>query len=325
MTGGALKDRPTRWGNPWPRRALVICIPAGVCASGCDRDAGDSGVETVNVTPATAPSAATTRSFATPFVGHVAARETLGPVVVAQVSYTIDAKRIRREKTDHRDVVTEHVARTSPRSGVIIDLMRGRAILYSTYLDHRVAVELTLDEFDRHVQAVREPRIKREPYGTAFLSLRGQTVRATNEPGSTRIDGVPCDVLRLEAPQAVYEVHHAPAMFVDRALIERVEPGIPQQVTGFPLRVQPMTMTTVPTTAPTSPGPVRIGQVVDAGRRATTRAANALNAKLDAIAVDLTTPDPGAFEVPEGFERCKDLADFIRRTGGEGGGGIDFD
>ena len=301
--------------NPWPRRALVVCLPAAVCASGCDREG--SGVA-VTGTPATNPAPTTARSFASPFVGHVTARETLGPVVVSQVSYTIDAKRIRREKTDHRDVVTEHVARTPPRSGVIVDLTRNRAILYSTYLDRRVAVELALAEYDQHMQTVREARASGDGFGSAFLPLQGRAdLRTSKAAAASSIDGVPCDVLRIESAATVLDVHHAPGMVVDRGLLERVEPGIPSQVIGFPLRVYPLHAAAATQRAS---GPSRVEQLAAKALRATTRAASAVTVKLDAVAIDVTIPDAGAFKIPDGFERCKDLPEFIRRSEPSRGG-----
>ena len=305
--------------NPWSRRALVICLPAAVCVVGCDRDGSQVAV-TGN--PATTSSPTTTRAFASPFLGHITARETLGPVVVSQVSYTIDARRIRREKTDHTDVVTERVARTPPRSGVIVDLTRSRAILYSTYLERRVAVELTLAEYDQHMRTVREARTWGDGFGSAFLPLLGRTdLRTSNAAAATAIDGVPCDVLRVESGGTVLDVHHATGMVVDRGLVERVEPGIPTQVIGFPLRVYPLHA--VPATQLAS-GTSRVEQLAAKALRATTRAASAVTVKLDVVNVDVTVPDTGAFDVPEGFERCKDLPEFIRRSE-PSGSGLDLD
>lgn len=315
------RARPTRRGNPWPRRALVLCLPVSACAAGCDRDGSDVATS-VTVTPTTVQSPTTTRAFAAPFVGHVTARDTLGPVVVSQVSYTIDAKRIRREKTDHSDVVTKHLARTSPRAGVIVDLTRDRAILYSTYLDRRVAVELTLAEYDQHMKTVREARSPGDGFGRAFLPLQGRTdLRTSNAPAATSVDGVPCDVLRIESGESAFDVHHAPGMVVDRGLLDRVEPGVPPQVIGFPLRVY--TLQAMPATQLAS-APSRVEQLAAKALRATTRAAAAVQVNLDAVAIDVTVPDAGAFDVPEGFERCKDLSDFIRRSQ-PSGGGLDFD
>ena len=117
------------------------------------------------------------------------------------------------------------------------------------------------------------------------------------------------------------DVHHAPGIVVDRGLLERVEPGIPPQVIGFPLRVYPLQA--VPATQLAS-GTSRVEQLAAKALRATTRAASVVNVKLDAVAIDVTVPDTSAFEAPEGFERCKDLPEFIRRSE-PSGSGLDLD
>lgn len=293
-----------------PRRAWAVggCVLMVACVSGCDRDATKPPAATA---PATAPAA--TRPFAvpvgTPFTGVIKASRHEGPLPVGEVTYTVGRDKIRREYLDRSDVVTRHLARTPPLSGVIADLPAGRVILYRTYLEERHFVEIPLDQYERDL---------RPPPGTS---------RATNQPDAVEVNGLRCDLLRVEPPPAGIEVSHCRAIIVDRRLLRLVEPDLPADVIGFPLAVRVNDTTTgvadmseaaQDAGAALRPRPSRVerlaGDALRATTRAATRAARALDVRTDVIEIAEGAPPADAFDPPPGFARCTDLAELNRKT-----------
>src|SRR5688500_12715345 len=147
MTAPAPNSRAICRPNPWPWRALVVCLPATVWgSSACDRDGSGGGVP-ASASPSTATSTTTqaaTRSFAKPFMGVIRVREMIAGIHVADIEYTIDAQRIRREKT----YVVPQKLGAPRRVGVIIDLTKGRAIRYETVNNKRYFLEQSIEQYD---------------------------------------------------------------------------------------------------------------------------------------------------------------------------------
>ena len=128
---------------------------------------------------------------------------------------------------------------------------------------------------------------------------------------------------------------------VDRSLVARVEPGLPAEVNGFPLRIRvtagpaslrPSTQRAAGVGAAAhGSGPSRVERLADQAMRATTRAATraaqVVEVRFDCTAGEEHAVADDAFVPPDRFEPCASYDEFVRKTGGtgSGGGGFDFD
>ena len=190
------QQRAWRW-------LVLLAVP---CLAACDR-----ATDPATTRPADADdAAAATRPFVlsgkSPFTGTIRAKKLAGPVTLADVTYTIDVGRIRRDEVDHGDVVTERLAGIEPRSGVIVDPSAGRVVLYATYLERRHYVTLTPAEYDRHLEAELASKagasLRPHGYGTTFLPLGAvERYSATNDADATTVNGLTCDRLVLHPPR----------------------------------------------------------------------------------------------------------------------------
>jgi hypothetical protein len=251
-------------------------------------------------------------------------RETIAGMHVSDVEYTIDAQRIRREKTY---VVPQKVLGAPRRVGVTIDLTKGRAIRYETVNNKRYFLEQSIEQYDAILDEATNFAYGTTSYENGVRQL-GRYGALT--VGNAAVDGVACDVLRLDPPQFNALVHHAPTISVDRSLLARVEPGIPTEVSGFPLRVHVGVVQWggMPEATKTS----RMEQLGDralrAATRATSRASAVLDTKLDVVTILEGPVNAAAFDAPDGFTAASSFEEFkekIRPKPGGGGGGFDFD
>lgn len=246
-----------------------------------------------------------------PFTGTIQARFTQGKLSAADVTYTIDHRRIKREAVT-ADMVRTNLPGEPDLAGVIVDLERNQVILYRRYLgDRRHFVTLSLEAYRQmmsNLLSATDPTAT--GYSTYYLELpRNKPTVAINQKDAVTVGGLQCDHLSLESGSTTVLTDHCRQIVVDRQLVELVEAAVPAEVEGFPCRVE------VYWKAPDRPLPSdgsRAERLLQQGLNAAERAAGKLLAEMRN---ELTALHPGQvsdtdFAPPEGFLRAESLGDF---------------
>jgi hypothetical protein len=312
-------------------RRLIVLLVTMLCV-GCSRGCDDQRAGTTQ--PATATTAASTQPTTrrvvftgrSPFEGIIRSTHRQGGVPVAHVTYTIARRQIRREQIDAAAIVMSKVTGETDYQGLIVDLDKRQVVIYAKYLSEKLAITLSLDEFDREVTNSTGHALYA---GKDYEFLKGGPDKYTfaNTPDAVTIDGLACDRLLIQPRDMI--VDHCRAIVVDRELLSRVEPHLPTEVTGFPLRVEIGTVRRdVGTVASAAHGAMpRTAELVDRALRATTRAATRAAGYIDE-SIEFTEISEGAvsassLDLPPGFKMVTDHGEFTRKTTPSGVGGFD--
>jgi hypothetical protein len=308
---------------------LLVALLAIDCSRGCDDRS--TTTTTTPAASATTTSQPTTRRVVftgkTPFEGVIRTTHRLAGLPIRHVTYTISPRRIRREQVEQSAVLTSKLTGDADLQGMIVDLEKREVLIYRKYLSKKLAITLTFEEFDERANSIYiEGLYATDQY--RFLAYEPDKYTITNTPDAVTIDGLSCDRLIID-PFAII-VDHCRAIVVDRELLSRIEPRLPKEVTGFPLRIQRATaqhdVTTIGSAAHGSLP--RTAEVVDRALRATTRAATRAATLVDE-SMEFTDIAEGSvegssFDLPAGFTMLSDYAKFTRETT-PSGGGFDFD
>jgi hypothetical protein len=312
-------------------RRVILFAVALLCA-GCSRGCDDQSATTQPAAFATTTaSQPTTRRVVftgkTPFEGVIRTTHRAAGLPVQHITYTISPRKIRREQVEQAALLTSKLTGGADHQGMIVDLDKREVLIYRKYLSKRLAITLTFEEFDQRANSIYAEGL----YATGqyrFFAYQPDKCTITNTPGAVTIEGLSCDRLVID-PVAII-IDHCRAIAVDRELLSRIEPRLPKEVTGFPLRIQNASAQhDVTTLGSSAHGALpRTAELVDRALRATTRAATRA-AALVGESVEFTEIAEGpvegsSFDLPAGFTMLSDYAKFTRETT-PSGGGLDFD
>jgi len=224
---------------------LVGCqrLEAATPSSNCSASTNNANV----FQPATAVVGPT--NFSVPFYGVIKAKEQRDLLLnSAEITYTIRKGKIRREATRTAPVGKLADLRLGA-AGVICDMQANQVVLYRTGQPGKFYTRMSVAHYRELITRPNASTGVRvldnlefaEPIfwkhiGTFFVYIprpipAGQAV---NLPEARMVGGVPCDLLKIQLDDTVFEIYHCQKIKVDRELLELVELRLPSEVSGFP-------------------------------------------------------------------------------------------